>query len=285
MRQFLLPRDFNYSDSVKEIKNEVFPEVSLQISGPDYHYLTHVLRYKAGTVFPGIDRYGRQYALSILEIGPDSLTLRASPEEPVSHSISTYDQARTEYFLFQALLKGKKMDTVIRQASETGIHNIVPLLTEHTVVKLENPSREEKKLKRWETIIGEAQQQSGSKVHPKLYTPVPIRDISRIWQTESSKSAVSLFFHQNPLENGSLHGYLSNCPHKVALVIGPEGGLSAAETDYLCSCGFFPVHLQTNILRSETAAIYAIGAVQSILQEKEKWQIFPPQQQAADIAE
>lgn len=285
MRQFLLPRDFKHSEFVKKTGDEGCTGVSLQVSGRDFHYLTHVLRYRSGTVFPGIDQDGNQYTLSILEIGPDSLTLLAEPEKPAPHSISAHDEIQTEYYLFQALLKGKKMDTVIRQAAETGIHHIVPLLTDHTVVKLENQSREEKKLERWDTIIGEAQQQSGSPVHPKLHTPTPIREIGQIWQQESSKSAVSLFFHQNPLANGSLHGYLSNCPRKVALVIGPEGGLSAAETEYLCSSDFFPVHLQRNVLRAETAAIYAIGAVQSILQEKETWQIFPPLRQEADIAE
>ncbi len=285
MRQFLLPREFNYTDLIKGKRDEDSPEVSLDIRGRDFHYLVHVLRHRPGTVFNGIDQDGNQYTLSILTIGPEKLTLLARPVEPVSQSLSAQNESRPEYYLFQALLKGKKMDTVIRQASETGIHHIVPLLTEHTVVKLESPAREEKKLDRWNTIIGEAQQQSGSTVHPKLHAPVPIRGIRRIWQQESLKSAVSLFFHQTPLENGSLHRYLSSCPRKVALVIGPEGGLSVAETEYLCSCGFFPVHLQTNVLRAETAAIYAIGAVQSILQEKEKWQIFPAIQQEPDIAE
>ena len=57
----------------------------------------------------------------------------------------------------------------------------------------------------------------------------------------------------------------------MAILIGPEGGLSEKETDFLLASGFFPVYLGENVLRTETAAIYAQGAVKTILLEKEKW--------------
>jgi 16S rRNA (uracil1498-N3)-methyltransferase len=59
----------------------------------------------------------------------------------------------------------------------------------------------------------------------------------------------------------------------AALAIGPEGGMSARELDLLASAGFSCVHFRTNILRAETAAIYALAAVQSALTESEKWQL------------
>ena len=62
-----------------------------------------------------------------------------------------------------------------------------------------------------------------------------------------------------------------NKPASIALFIGPEGGLSSKETDYLMSLGFVPVFLGNNILRSETAAIYAVACVRIILQENTEW--------------
>jgi 16S rRNA (uracil1498-N3)-methyltransferase len=80
-----------------------------------------------------------------------------------------------------------------------------------------------------------------------------------------------LFFHQHPLEQSALHRYLSHYPSDVAVAIGPEGGFSDAEIELLRSAGFSPVYLHTNILRGETAAVYALGAVQTILTERRFW--------------
>lgn len=273
MRQFLLPRDFSYPHPDGTPGRQDYPEVSLRLEGRDYHYLVHVLRYEKGAEFPGVDHEGGLYNLRITEIDREGLSLSVRRGAGLVRP-GTGEQ-NTELFLFQALLKGKKMDTVIRQAAETGIGHIVPLVSDHTVVQLDTPAREVKKLERWNTIIGEAQQQSGSTIHSQLHPPLPTRELGPFWRQKSVKSAISLFFHQYPLENGSLHGYLSNCPPQVALVIGPEGGFSAAEIEHMRTYGFLPVHLQTNILRAETAAIYVIGAVQSILQEREQWQIIP----------
>lgn len=281
MRQYLLPREFEYPFS----GSSNHPSgVDIRIEGKDYHYLIHVLRYEEGAEIRGVDHSGNQYELTIREIGPDSLSLRVFPLDSIPF-IAQEHAPYTEIFLFQAILKGKKMDRVIRQATETGVSRIIPLITEHTIVHLDSAGRKDKKTERWNTIIGEAMQQSGSQLHPLLYTPLRIQEIDRFWRQLTTNSAIPLFFHQDPLENGSLHRYLSNWPRQVALVIGPEGGLSAGETDYLRGSGFLPVHLKTNILRAETAAVYAIGAVQSILQEREQWQITSQTQRQADIAE
>ncbi|HDQ13929.1 MAG TPA: RsmE family RNA methyltransferase [Sediminispirochaeta sp.] len=89
---------------------------------------------------------------------------------------------------------------------------------------------------------------------------------------KQKKSSLGLFFHQSPLAQASLHEYLSSEPRRIGLCIGPEGGFSKGETEYLRQQGFSPVHLHTNVLRAETAAVYAIGAVQTIFLEREKWQ-------------
>ncbi len=255
-----------------------FSEV--KVRGEEFHYLIHVLRYEKGSRFEGIDRRGFLYNLEITEVTPNSLTLHLQPKSP-DDGTSGDDGNRPTFYLYQALLKGKKMDSVIRQAAATGIHHIIPLVTEHTVAKIETTQREEKKLARWNSVIKEALQQSGSTVITQLHSTEQLQNLKK----SRFSSTLGLFFHEKPLENGSLHRYLSSCPQRIALFIGPEGGLSAAEVELLHGIGCRPVQLQTNILRSETAAVYAIGAVQSIAGEINQWKHVPQFQEATDTAE
>ena len=77
--------------------------------------------------------------------------------------------------------------------------------------------------------------------------------------------------HQEVLEKGSLHGYLVNSPDITALAAGPEGGFSPKEVSLFLAAGFRPVLLGNSVLRTETAALYGIAAVRTILLENEAW--------------
>jgi 16S rRNA (uracil1498-N3)-methyltransferase len=171
-----------------------------------------------------------------------------------------------EIHLFQCLLKGKKMDAVVRQAVEAGVHRIVPVASEHAVAQYDQATRQ-KKRRRWDAVIREAVQQSGSRVVTEVEEPADISKIPGMWNSNDP----GLFFHQQPLEQSSLHRYLSQYPRRVAVAIGPEGGFSPGEIELLTDAGFLPVYLNTNVLRAETAAVYAIGAVQTILTERAFW--------------
>jgi len=70
-----------------------------------------------------------------------------------------------------------------------------------------------------------------------------------------------------------LHGLLAPGERDITLLIGPEGGLAEKEIEFLKSAGFFPVYLGGRVLRSETAALFAVAAVQTILEEKNAWKI------------
>ncbi len=246
MRTFLLPEDFS-------------PHSPLTVTGDRYHYLARVLRLTEGDRISGTDNEGNRYLLKIRELHRESLVLETEEARgPAPHSPRIH--------LFQALLKGKKMDTVIRQAVEAGVQRIVPLTSEHAVPRYEE-GREEKKRRRWEGIVREAVQQSGSGAVSEVTPPIEMSRISEYWDGEGP----GLFFHQQPLEQSALHRYLSHYPSEVAVAIGPEGGFSDAEIELLRAAGFSPVFLQTNVLRAETAAVYALGAVQTILTERTFW--------------
>ena len=234
-------------------------ESSLILVEKDYHYLVRVLRYKKGYEFSGRDIKGNLFDLKILDIMDDRCILDVKMSEKDFTSLP-------EIVLYQCICKGKKMDQIIRQATETGISEIIPVESDFSVSKIdiEKPA----KIERWNKIVREAVQQSGSRVNTGIGKSVTIDELAAV---DSSAGDIGLFFHQEVLDSGSLHGYLKSEFEKIFLVVGPEGGLSNRETEILFGKNFNSIYLKTNILRAETAALYGISAVQTILLESENW--------------
>ena len=252
MKHFLLPRD--YAGQAEYV-----------LTGKDYHYLCRVRRVSVQDVFSGVDRTGRRYTLRVDQVTADSCTVaisQAAPPEPTGEPAVT---------LFQCLPRGTKMDLVVRQATEAGVERLIPLISRFTVAKLDTALAEGNRVERWERIAREAVQQSGSTALPEIHAPVQFERIGEHWSSDSQSAG--LFFHQTPLEQRSLHEYLDARPTRVAIVVGPEGGLADSEIAYLQNMGFVPVYLGPRVLRTETAALYAIAAVQIVLLEKKTWQI------------
>lgn len=234
-------------------------EASLVLLADDYHYLIRVLRYKTGYEFKGRDSNGKFFDLTITEITDGSCFLDVKES-------SIEKTALPEIVLYQCVCKGKKMDQIIRQATEAGISNIIPVVSDFSVSKID--SDKPAKIERWNKIVREAIQQSGSGINTLIGKPVTIDELVEI---DDSSGDIGLFFHQEVLDSGSLHGYLGASPKIVFLVVGPEGGLSDRETDILFRKKYNSIYLKTNVLRAETAALYGISAVQTILLESENW--------------
>jgi 16S rRNA (uracil1498-N3)-methyltransferase len=249
MRQFLLPKSYNQ-------------ESKIEIKGKEYHYIKNVLKRQVGDHFPGRDYNGQLWDLELISYLPHSCILYCRKSEAKVDQIKT---PKTRITLFQCIAKGKKMDQIIRQATEAGVERIFPIESEFSVVK--EKKLKENKFLRWEKIIKEALQQSGGKTIPTLSTPIPLENIKDIWDLNQ----LGLVFHQEPLEKNSLHKYLSETPSEIGIFIGPEGGFSDNEIQFLKEIGFYSIYLGENVLRTETAAIYAIGAVKTILSENKEW--------------
>jgi len=183
-------------------------------------------------------------------------------------------------YLFQALPKGTKMDLIVRQAAEAGVSVIVPFVSEFSQVKIKGGSIGSlpgavsgEKQNRWERIIREARQQSGSDIPTIIKKPLDFDGLMEYWQELQARfpGGTGILFHQTPLEPGTLHDYLVNSLKFIVLAVGPEGGFSAAEAARFLSAGFKPIVLGKTVLRTETAALYAAAAVFTILSERTSW--------------
>jgi 16S rRNA (uracil1498-N3)-methyltransferase len=171
------------------------------------------------------------------------------------------------------LPKGKKLDQIVRQATEAGVKRIVPVASARAVKRIDDPQRAKRRLERWQRIAEEAVQQSGRRDVPAVE---PVRDLSEVPTVhDGNGEAAGLAFHEKALADHRIGGYLSAGPRRVALVIGPEGGLTDEEASSLGHRGFNLVSLGPRVLRTETAAVYAIAAVQSVYRELVAWKQAP----------
>lgn len=256
MRLFLLPQTFK-------------GEPVLEIAGKEYNYLVNALRLKEGQRIMGRDRSGALWDLSIESIGNGRCTLTAAPTQKETECTDALPQRRPlkPIILYQCLPKGRKADDIIKKATEAGVRSIVLVKSQNCIADISG--KESSKLSRYDSIVKEAIQQSGSMVPTTVEGPI---DISMVPQDLSNKAnkapTLGLVLHQCELqENQSdLFETIKGFEGTTAIVVGPEGGLSNEECSILLGAGFKAILLKTNILRCETASIYAIGAIQTILE-------------------
>jgi len=248
-----------------------------RFEGGDYRYLARVRRLAPGEYFPAL-LPGASDSVSVRvlsvdkkvligEISADAIPADSVPEGAVSKS------SLPPIILFQSLPKGEKMDIIVRQAAEGGLAQIVPFVSEFSAVK--NIKNTGLKFTRWERIIKEARQQSGSRTPTVIRQPLSIDGLFAFWEElrTLNPNALGLLFHHLPLENSSLHEYLYKKPDIAALAIGPEGGFSDSEARRFIAAGFKAVTIGETILRTETAALYAQAAVRILLLERDSWEM------------
>ncbi len=257
MRQYVLPDDYNGSPS-------------LEISGEENHYLTRVLKKHPGDRFSGLDPRGRRVTILLKSSAPGRCILDITSE--TTKSSDAPEKGSLDIILFQCIPKARKMDTIIRQAVEIGVTRVVPVQSENAVPKLDGESSDRKQ-QRWQRIARQAMQQSGNQRTLGIDKPVSLYELPHIWSAVSSPGDVSLVFHEKQLSETPLHHLLSPATRAVGICIGPEGGFSTHEVANLLQSGFQPVYINTNVLRTETAALYAVAAVQTVIMEKDSWTV------------
>ncbi len=210
------------------------------------HRLSAVLRLEADRKIILFNNDGFEYLSIITNIKKNQVQItvlektRKNLESPL------------EIHLGQVISKGEKMDFVIQKSTELGVNKITPLFSERSVVHLKQ-DRLEKKTEHWQKIAIHAAEQCGRTFVPTIEHPIPLED----WVfNRDEKTRLGLYpFSPHPM---------STCPiaGSVALLIGPEGGLTENELLYATQHGFKTVSLGPRILRTETAALVAITALQ-----------------------
>jgi len=248
---------------------------TIRLEGSDYRHLVRVRRLAVGECFPALLPNGTETLIQVLSISGSVLTgkcLANNEAAPVPPKTQL-----SPIVLFQAMPKGEKMDLIVRQAAEGGITEIVPFTSEFSIAKEKTGGQ---KYSRWERIIKEARQQSGSKIATAIRRCMTKDELFDYWEKLKKTGALGLLFHHpmgtdenRGLEQDSLHGYLNSMPPIVALAIGPEGGFSDNEVSLFIEKGFKPFTIGDTVLRTETAALYCAAAVRILLLERNSWEL------------
>lgn len=263
---------------------EAAPDDSCELGGRDYHYLVNVRRVKIGDEIAGVLPSGETARLTVIDIDRKLRLCKLQSEQHEERCRTPDDcqpsRCRTpadyrlpsvKIVLFQALPKGAGMDLIVRQAAECGVSEIVPFVAERSVRR----GAQSGSLERWRRIIREARQQSGSATATVIHPVREEEEAVSFWeQLKESRPALGLFFHPRPSENCTprLHGYLAdNSIETIAFVIGAEGGFSLREREKFLACGFKSVLMGETVLRVETASLYALSSIRTILLERDSW--------------
>jgi 16S rRNA (uracil1498-N3)-methyltransferase len=219
------------------------------IKGDAANHIARVLRLAAGDPLTLFDGQGGEYAARI-----DALRKGAVVVAVVE--FSAYErESPLSLTLAQGVSRGERMDWVVQKATELGVHRIVPLLTERSVVRLD-AKQAERKLEHWRGIAVAACEQSGRNRLPDIAPPLGLPDFLRGREKEG---ATRLLLSPT----GALRiGELQALDGGVIALVGPEGGLAESEQHAALDTGFIAVRLGPRILRTETAAIAALTLLQ-----------------------
>ncbi len=214
------------------------------------HHIKDVLRLKQGAIVEVFD--GRGKRCDGIVGGNDALEIELADE--VQYSARSFQS-----FLVQAVPKAKRMDVVVEKATELGVAAIVPFISDRTVVKL-TPAQACKKLQRWRRIAISAAKQSGVNLVPAIDGIVSF-DAALGWIAQKGSFLIG------SLEPGAEHirTALRSCrrsgAESVGILIGPEGDFSPREMKMANEAGAVSVAFGSAVLRTDTAAIYALSAI------------------------
>ncbi|HZW86832.1 MAG TPA: 16S rRNA (uracil(1498)-N(3))-methyltransferase [Gallionella sp.] len=216
------------------------------------HHAVRVLRLQVGETLQLFDGSGNECQGTILDISGkrvvvgNIISINASCESPL------------QTVLAQALLSSEKMDWVVQKATELGVGEMQPLATERSVAKLSG-ERADKRVEHWQQVAISACEQCGRNVLPQIHAPLDIM----AWLASMQKSSATKFVL---LPQGEQLLQQQTRPSgKIVLLIGAEGGFSAAESEAaMHDAGFIPLRLGARVLRAETAAVAALVAGQTL---------------------
>lgn len=211
-------------------------------------HLVRVLRLREGDGCVLFNGDGNDCAARIASVGKREVVVEILAVDPVDK------ESPLRITLLQGIARGEKMDLILQKATELGAAAIAPVLAERTEVKLD-AERTEKRMAHWRSVIVSACEQSGRALIPRLSAPAALADAARA-------SADSLQLTLDPEGEHTLAS-LPTSAASATLAIGPEGGWSPRDRETLRAAGYTGLRLGPRVLRTETAGLAAIAALQS----------------------
>ena len=223
----------------------------ITITGGDVNHIKNVLRMSVGDKICVINgQNNKEYYCEITALGNDAVDTR------ICEIRESDQELGNEIVLFQGLPKSDKMELIIQKAVELGVHTIVPVSTDRTVVKLD-AKKEANKRKRWMSISESAAKQSGRLRIPKVTQVVSFKEALEM----AGKMDVRLIPYELAEGMEKTREIMSGIQPRqsVAVFIGPEGGFESGEIEKAREIGVQSITLGKRILRTETAGLVTLA--------------------------
>ncbi len=227
------------------------PGVTVLLPEQAGEHVARVLRMERGQALILFNGDGREYDAQLVTLAKRAVTAEVTATREISR------ESPLSLTLVQGIARGEKMDWILQKATELGVTRIVPVMTERTEVKLDE-ERAQRRMAHWTQIIAMACEQCGRTELPQLDPPQKLTAFL-VQLGDDTATRLALL----PTGETSLHG-LSELPQGAVLVVGPEGGFSGHDELALRQAGFTGLRLGPRILRTETAGIAALAALQAM---------------------
>jgi 16S rRNA (uracil1498-N3)-methyltransferase len=234
-------------------------EQAVSLSGEDARHLATVMRAKPGDEFIACSGSGRDVLARITSIDKDAV------HAEIAEILPSGAEMAWQVTVAQSLPKGDKLETVIQKGTEAGAFAFQPFISRRTIVQYDE-RKEAKRLDRWRKIAKEAAEQSHRSLVPEIGSVCSWKQLAGQY---ADFDLVLLCYEEEGRSGKGLREILSGFrsrgeepgPRRILLIVGPEGGFSPEEADEAAAAGGVSVGLGKRILRTETAALYALACL------------------------
>ena len=216
------------------------------------HHVIHVLRLQVGAALTLFDGRGGEYVALIKRLDKSGLTLSVAERREVNR------ESPLGVVLAQGISSGERMDYTVQKCVELGITAIQPLTTQRSLVRLTS-ERADKRVGHWQSVAAAACEQCGRNVVPEI---LPVQPLMK-WLGAAQNKPDDARYLLSPHANTRLRE-LARPQGTLTLLVGPEGGWNPDETSAAVGAGFTPLTLGPRVLRTETAAVAALAALQAV---------------------
>ena len=219
-----------------------------RIAGSAANHVRRVLRLGVGAAVTLFDGTGGEYAARLESVDKDSVVVEVGTHAAIER------ESPLHLTLAQGVSRGERMDWVIQKATELGVRRILPLITLRSVVRLD-ARQAQRKLQHWRGISIATCEQCGRNRLPQIAAP---RELGEFLTDEAAPATQRLVLART----GSARIRELDRLDSITLLVGPEGGLAQEEQSAAIGRGFLSVQLGPRVLRTETAAVAALAALQ-----------------------
>lgn len=216
-----------------------------ELNNDDLYHITRVMRMKTNDKIEVV--YNNEVYICNLNFNNNEVDIS------IIEKLENNKNDNIEKVLIIPLLKENKMDLILQKSTELGVNKIIPVMMERSIIKLDN-DKKIKKIERWTKICKEASEQSKRIDIPVITEVKTLKELENIdgtkivCSTKEKENTIKKFLTNNPIK-------------KINIIIGPEGGISPKEEEYLNKIGFESISLGENIMRVETVPMFILSVL------------------------